>query len=151
MEDRIVLMISRLVLPFIQMYGIYVILHGHLSPGGGFSGGAVFGAGLVLLSLAFNLTTGFRKISHRTASFLESSGVLGFILVGLTGLVLGGGFLANKLAGFPVGVPGRLFSSGAILLITVFIGIKVASTVLTLFCSLVEEEEKNDDPGELNP
>ena len=141
MEDQIVRITSRLVAPFIQLYGIYVILHGHLSPGGGFSGGAIFGASLVLIALSFNLEAGVKQISHKTASFLESGGAFGFALTGLLSVALGGNYLANQAAGFPAGEAGQLFSSGAILIITIFVGIKVASTITTLFYSIIEKEQ----------
>lgn len=132
---------SRLVAPFIQIYGIYVILHGHLSPGGGFSGGAIFGASLVLIALSFNLEAGVKQISHQTASILESGGAFGYVLTGLVAIVLGGNYLANRAAGFPMGQAGQLFSGGAILIITVFVGIKVASTIVTLFYNIIEGEK----------
>ncbi len=132
---------SRLVTPFIQVYGIYVILHGHLSPGGGFSGGAIFGASLILIALSFNLEAGVKQISHQTASILESGGVLGFLLTGLVAIIFGGNYLANQAAGFPIGQAGELFSAGAILIITVFVGIKVASTIVTLFYNIIEGEK----------
>ncbi len=141
MEDQIVRITSRLVVPFIQVYGIYVILYGHLSPGGGFSGGAIFGASLVLIALSFNLEVGSRQISEETSSVLESGGALGFVLTGLVGVFLGASYLANRVAGFPMGQPGHLFSAGAILIITVFLGIKVASTIITLFFRIIEGEE----------
>ncbi len=145
MEDQIVQFIARLVAPFIQVYGIYIILHGHLSPGGGFSGGAIFGASLVLLAIAFNLSTGIRQLSHSTASLLESGGALGYLFTGLAGLLCGGSYLANRAGGFWLGVPGELFSSGAILIITVFVGAKVASTIVTLFYNLIEREDQVGD------
>ena len=141
MHDQIVRITSRLVVPFIQVYGIYVILHGHLSPGGSFSGGAIFGASLVLVALSFNLEAGSRQIPHHTASVLESGGALGYVLTGLVGIFAGSYFLANQLAGFPMGQPGQLFSAGAILVITVFVGIKVASTIVTLFFYIIEGEK----------
>lgn len=144
MEDQIARFTSRLVSPFIQIYGIYIILHGHLSPGGGFSGGAIFGASLVLMSLSFNLSSGARQISPDTASLLESGGALGFTLVGLLALAWGGSYLANRAAGFPMGQLGELLSGGAIPIITVFIGIKVASTIFTLFSNLIGGEEDGD-------
>jgi len=140
-EDQIVRITSRLVVPFIQVYGIYVILHGHLSPGGSFSGGAIFGASLVLVALSFNLETGAKQISHQTASVLESGGVLGYVLTGLVAVALGGNYLSNRAAGFPMGQAGELFSAGAILIITVFVGIKVASTIVTLFYTIIEGEK----------
>jgi multicomponent Na+:H+ antiporter subunit B len=140
MEDQVVRITSRLVAPFIQVYGIYVIVHGHLSPGGGFSGGAIFAASLVLLALSFNLEAGVKQISHRTASFLESGGALGFAMTGLLSLVLGGNYLANRAAGFPIGEAGQFISAGSIFLITIFVGIKVASTITTLFYNIIEKE-----------
>lgn len=146
MEDQIVRLTSRLLVPFIQIYGIYIILHGHLSPGGGFSGGAIFGASLVLLAVSFNLSAGIKQISHSTASVLESGGAMGYALTGLAGLFFGGSYLANRAGGFWLGVPGELFSSGAIVIITAFVGMKVASTIATLFYNLIEREE---DVGDL--
>lgn len=140
-DDQIVRITSRLVVPFIQVYGIYVILNGHLTPGGGFSGGAIFGASLVLIALSFNLEAGVKQISHHTASILESGGALGFALTGLFAIFLGGRYLANQSAGFPIGEAGQLFSSGAILIITVFVGIKVASTIVTLFYNIIGGEK----------
>ncbi len=141
MEDQIVRITSRLVAPFIQVYGIYVILHGHLSPGGGFSGGAIFGASLVLVALSFNLEVGAKQISHATASVLESGGALGFIVTGLVGVAVGANFLANQAAGFPLGETGEFFSAGAIFIITAFLGVKVASTIVSLFYNIIEGED----------
>jgi multicomponent Na+:H+ antiporter subunit B len=140
-EDQVVRLTSRLVAPFIQIYGIYIILHGHLSPGGGFSGGAIFGASLILVALSFNLATGVKQISHTTASVLESGGALGFALTGFVAIAMGGNYLANRAAGFPMGETGQLFSAGAIFLITLFVGIKVASTITTLFYNIIEKEQ----------
>ena len=120
-------------------------MHGHLSPGGGFSGGAIFGASLVLVALSFNLEAGVKQISHDTSSILESGGATGFILTGLVALALGGNFLANRSAGFPMGEAGAFFSAGSIIIITVFIGIKVASTIVTLFYNIIEEEDSFGD------
>lgn len=145
LEDQIVRITSRIVAPFIQVYGIYVILHGHLSPGGGFSGGAIFGASLVLVALSFNLEIGAKQISHATASILESGGALGFVITGLVAIALGGNYLANQAAGFPMGQAGELFSAGSIFIITVFLGAKVASTIVTLFYNIIEGEDTSGD------
>ncbi len=141
MEDQITRITSRLVVPFIQVYGIYIILHGHLSPGGSFSGGAIFGASLVLVALSFNLEAGSKQIPHNAASVLESGGALGYLITGLVAIALGGYYLSNKAAGFPMGEAGSLFSAGAIFIITLFVGIKVASTIATLFYYIIEGEK----------
>lgn len=145
MEDLIVRYVSRIIVPFVQIYGLYVVFHGHLSPGGGFSGGAIIGASMILYALSFNLAEGSKRVSHDLALILESSGGLIYAGVGLLGILLGSNFLANKIAGFPLGTPGNLFSSGTIMIITLGVGIKVASTMITLFYSLIEREHTGDD------
>lgn len=140
MEDLIVKYIARLAVPFIQLYGLYVILNGHLSPGGGFAGGAIVGASMILYAIAFNLEEGSKKVPHDISSLLETGGALWFTSIGVISIVWGANFLGNKAAGFPLGTPGNLISSGTIILITFAIGIKVASTVITLFYNLVGGE-----------
>jgi multicomponent Na+:H+ antiporter subunit B len=136
MEDIVVRSISRLIVPFIQLYGLYVIFHGHLSPGGGFAGGAIVASSMILYGISFNLEAGSRKLSHDVSSLLESGGALWYLLVGLIGILLGSNFLANKIAGVNLGTPGQLLSSGIIFLLALGIGAKVASTMITLFYSL---------------
>ncbi|NLN06702.1 MAG: sodium:proton antiporter [Firmicutes bacterium] len=140
MDNLIVRYISRIFLPFVQLYGLYVILHGHLSPGGGFSGGAILGAGMVLYALSFNLPEGEKNFSPDASTILESGGTLLYAGIGLFSLLLGANFLANKAAGYPLGTPGNLFSSGAIPVITLGVGMKVASTVITFFYRLIARE-----------
>jgi len=145
MEDVIVRSICRIVVPFIQIYGFYVIFHGHLSPGGGFAGGAIVASSMILFGLSFNLEEGSRKLSHDVSSLLESGGAIWYLLVGIFGMVLGANFLANKAAGFYLGIPGTLFSSGMIFLLALGLGVKVASTMITLFYSLSGGENSGGD------
>lgn len=141
MPDRILREITAIILPFIQMYGIYIIMHGHLSPGGGFAGGMILGMSMVLYMLVFGLDSCLRKVPHRMSSVMESMGTLWYGAVGLVGIIRGTNFLMNKGAGIPLGTPGELFSSGLIVIITIGVGIKVASTMLSLFYSLIEEDQ----------
>ncbi len=133
--------ICRLVVPFIQIYGIYVVLYGHLSPGGGFAGGAIIGASMVLYALSFNLESGSNKIPHETASAMESGGALAFAFIGIVAIILGHEYMTNLAAGLPKGVPGELVSGGIIPFISVAIGIKITSTIVTLFYNLIGEEK----------
>jgi len=104
----------------------------------------------VLIAISFNLEAGAKQISHRTSSLLESGGALGFALTGLAAVFLGGNYLANRGAGFPLGQAGDFFSAGAIWIITVFVGIKVASTVTTLFYNLIEKEQADGNVKQTN-
>lgn len=140
MDDLFVKTITRMILPFIQVYGIFVVLHGHLSPGGGFSGGAIIGAGIVLYTLAFGLEKGKKKMPHEVSLKIETSGILIYAGMGLVGIFAGYHFLANKTAGFPMGTLGRILSAGLIPIVTVAIGLKVMSTIITLFHTMIEEE-----------
>ena len=145
MEDQIVRIVCRLIVPFIQVYGMFIIIFGHLSPGGGFAGGAIAGASMVLFALSFNLEEGSKKIGEETASVLESGGALVFAVMGLFALLLGGNYLSNLEAGFPAGIVGQLFSGGVIPVITLGLGIKVTSSIITLFYHLIEREEEHGD------
>lgn len=139
MNDLIVQTITRLVVPFIQLYGVFIVINGHLSPGGGFAGGAVLGASIVLYTLAFGLEKGSEKMPHRVSSKLEAGGILIFLSIGLVATFLGYNFLTNKEMGIPMGTLGNIVSAGIIPLITIAVGMKVASTIATLFHTMIEE------------
>ncbi len=145
MEDLVARSVCRLIVPFIQLYGAYLVFYGHLSPGGGFAGGAVVAASIVLYALSFGRETAEKRIAPGISHLLESGGGLWYLLVGLVGIMLGGSFLTNKAAGFYLGIPGHLFSSGMIFLLALGLGLKVASTMVTLFYNL--STEVNDEHG----
>ena len=140
MDDLIVKNITKIVTPFIQLYGIFIILHGHISPGGGFAGGAVIGASLILYTLAYGLDEGHKLAPHNLTSIVESGGILWFVLLGMVGILFGGRFLDNQSAGFYMGGFGNIISGGLISLATIGIGLKVASTMITLFHSTIQED-----------
>lgn len=140
MNDLIVKMTTKLVLPFIQLYGLYVIINGHLSPGGAFPGGAIFATSIVLFTIVFGLRIGQKRLPHTVSSKIETGGIFVFLLFGLTGIALGYQFLTNQEAGFPMGEFGSILSAGFIPIITFALGIKVMSAVVTLFHTMMEEE-----------
>lgn len=119
-------------LPLICIFGAYVVLFGHLSAGGGFQGGAIIATGVELFMIARVATA----IDIKTFSAVESGvGVL-FVGVGILGLVLAGGFLDPRF--LPTGEFGAFISGGAIPLVSLLLGIKVAaelSVVLERFRS----------------
>ncbi|MDJ0806220.1 MAG: Na(+)/H(+) antiporter subunit B, partial [Gammaproteobacteria bacterium] len=108
-------------LPIIFVFGAYIFLNGHLTPGGGFQGGAVVASGVLLMFLALP----YAKLRHALLSILESLSRFGYVLVGIFGLVLAGGCLDNRF--LPLGDYGELLSAGAIPLIYIFIGLKVGT------------------------
>ncbi|MQY71955.1 sodium:proton antiporter [bacterium] len=130
----IVKVVVRLVGGFIFLYGCYIVLYGHLSPGGGFAGGAIIAAGLILSRLAFGTTAKQEKSASISSSIFESTGGLLFLLVGLLGLFVGGYFFINLFPSF--GTQGRLVSAGSIPFSNIAIGIKVAAAILSIFLVL---------------
>lgn len=110
---------ARFLTPVIIMFGAYIFLNGHLSPGGGFQGGAVVASAVMLMFLAF---PGY-KLKHGFLNFIESFSGFGYVIVGLLGMYLAGGFLDNRF--LPLGDFGTLLSAGAIPIIYTVIGLKV--------------------------
>jgi len=109
---------SNLLFPLILLLGTYVFVHGHLTPGGGFQGGAIVASGFLLMYLAFPK----QSINKKSSSIAESLSGLIFVGIGLLGLVFSGYFLTNFL---PKGIPNTLFSAGIIPIIYIAIGFKV--------------------------
>jgi multicomponent Na+:H+ antiporter subunit B len=124
---------ARLLFPLILLFGIYIFLHGHLTPGGGFQGGAVIASGFLLLYLA-DLE---QSTSRGQFTAGESLGGLTFVVVGLLGIAFSGYFLDNFL---PKGRPNVLLSAGVIPVIYVAIGIKVGSELARIIGDLMERD-----------
>lgn len=129
----IVKTVTRLTVGLILLYGIYIVSHGHLSPGGGFAGGVIIALSFVHLMLAFGKETAFRKLSEAKAAFLESLGALLFLGIALLGLVWGVFFL-NFL---PSGEAFRLFSAGTIPFSNIAISLKVGAGLFMILLAIV--------------
>ena len=123
---------SRALTPLILLLGVYVFVNGHLTPGGGFQGGAIIASGMLLLLLADPL----KQFSHQLISVLESLSGLLFVGIGVLGVLLAGGFLDNRL--LPIGTLGELFSAGVIPVIYSLIGLKVGAEFSSMLASLSE-------------
>lgn len=130
----IVQTVARLVAGMVFLYGWYIILHGHLTPGGGFAGGVIVAASFILVSLAFGSVENVEQHRYTFSSIFESIGGLAFISIGLAGYLAGYSFLNNLWAGF--GQPLQLVSGGIIPLANVAIGIKVGAGLFAIFLAL---------------
>ncbi|HZJ84408.1 MAG TPA: MnhB domain-containing protein [Syntrophomonadaceae bacterium] len=140
MKDFIFKRIAAIILPFICMYGFYVILHGAISPGGSFAGGIILALGFIAFSTVYGIEKGQEKLPEKVLIWIESYGTLWYGIIGLIGIIKGAPFLANKLAGINLGRPGSLSSGGLIALLGLGVGIRVASTMVTLFFTMKGEE-----------
>jgi len=125
----------RFLFPLILFFGAYIFIHGHLTPGGGFQGGAIIASAFLLMYLGCRE----RRISEKRTKIAESLSGLVFIVVGLIGLAVGGYyFLSNFL---PKGTPFSLLSAGIIPIIYIAIGFKVGSELAFIIDRLMRESE----------
>ncbi len=115
---------TNFLLPLILLFGVYIFLHGHLTPGGGFQGGVVIASGFLL----FMLANTDDKINRSILHWVESMSGVFYIGIGFLGLVLANGFLDNRL--FDLGKFGQLLSAGAIPIIYSLIGLKVGAELV---------------------
>jgi len=97
--SKIVRTISGMAFPFSMIFGLYVIAHGHLTPGGGFQGGAIVASACAMILVAFGSKWTVTKIKEKQLSIFESLGAISFIVLAFLGLVFGVAFFGNFLAG----------------------------------------------------
>lgn len=129
-NDQILQKASLVLVPLLFIFGIYVILNGHLSPGGGFSGGAIIGAGLILYLNAFGFSRAERFFTNKTFRAITVA-ALSFYAIAKTYSFFTG---ANGMeTGIPLGVPGAILSSGLILPLNICVGLVVACTMYAFY------------------
>lgn len=134
-EDSILKTIVKIVVPFIMIFGIYVILNGHLSPGGGFSGGVILGSGIIL----YATSVGIRKVRTflNSRTFTKTT----TIMLIFYGLAKGYSFImgASDLeTGIPLGTPGKILSGGLILPLNIAVGVLVGFVIYGLYALFLE-------------
>jgi len=127
---------AKLLFPIITLFGIYVMIYGHLSPGGGFQGGVIIASGVLLLLIAY---PDF-EVSHRFISTLETFAGVSYVLIGLMGLWILDSFFGNFLP-HDVSQMGMLISGGIIPLIYIIVGIKVGSEMSLIVQNLLKRSD----------
>ncbi|MDR2966454.1 MAG: cation:proton antiporter [Methanobacteriaceae archaeon] len=114
--------------------GVLTILGGHITPGGGFQGGAMIAAGVILCVVVYGVKDSPIKFSHDFISLIESIGALGYVLIGLAGLLFSGFFLYNVGADFYNILPQMIVNifhypdptnAGIVPYLNIFVGLKV--------------------------
>ncbi len=126
---------AKILFPLILLLGIYIFVHGHLTPGGGFQGGSVIATGFLLMFITYRRF----GTNHKVTVWLESLSGLAFVLTGLYGLIKYGSFLQNTP---DVGHLNDLVSGGLIPLIYIFIGIKVSTELTNVLDTLMNIKPK---------
>ena len=129
-----------LIIPLLAVLGAYLMLFGHISPGGGFIGGVILAIIIIVVIITYGIEFSEYHFKSDKKSLLEDIGAIGFIVLGLLGIFTGYNFLANGQAYFGIGNPGELFSAGLIPYLNLMIGIKVGAGLAIIFSSLIKEE-----------
>ena len=132
----IVKTITRWVKVFIFLFGVYITITGHLSPGGGFAGGVIIACSYILLTLAYGKVFALKRFGLAAATGLDSAGALIFLALGLLGIEWGGAFFANFLQTRFPGTDFRLLSAGTIPLNNIAICLKVGASLFAIFIIL---------------
>jgi multicomponent Na+:H+ antiporter subunit B len=138
--------VVRLLTPLIQLYALYVIFHGHYSPGGGFQGGVVLAGSYILIGLGLGLEELERRVSEHTLAVMSGVGVAIFGLVGLISLLSGSEYLDYAALGWLADeVPMR--RAYGILLVEIGVALTVAAGILLIFMRLVDSRDEGRDEG----
>jgi multicomponent Na+:H+ antiporter subunit B len=116
--------------------GLYIVAHGHLTPGGGFQGGVVLATALVLVYLAGEYSFLRRAAPMSLVEVTEAVGGGGFAVIGLLGVISGVAYLENVL---PLGEIGALNSAGTVPLINVAVGLEVAAGFVLILVEFLEQ------------
>jgi multicomponent Na+:H+ antiporter subunit B len=118
------------------LLAIYITMHGHLTPGGGFQGGVIAATALLLVYLGSDYATMRRLRPMALVETAKAGGAAGFVLIGLAGLLVSGAFLENFL---PLGKPGELVSSGTIPLLSLAVGVEVSGGFVLLLSEFLDQ------------
>lgn len=133
-KEVIVTSCANIVLPIALMLGAYVILHGHLSPGGGFQGGVLIAGAVAILYVAYGSNKIGDTFNSKRLKIYEDLGALGFVFLASLGLIYGGSFFGNVVNR---GSIGKLYSSGTIFWMNFAVGYKVLAGIGFLIIVMV--------------
>jgi len=130
--------VTKLLIPVILLFGLYVQFHGDFSAGGGFQAGVIFAAGFILYNIVFSLDVGRSILSVNTSKYLMAIGVILYAAVGFLGILLGGNFLEyNHLSNTPMS--GQLLG---VFLVELGVGLTVSNVMVLIFYSFNDISEE---------
>ncbi|MBL6456424.1 sodium:proton antiporter [Belnapia sp. T6] len=144
-RSEAVVLLCRLLAPVTLLFGLYVVLHAQLTPGGGFQGGVIIASAMLLVWLGEGYAAWRRMLPGPLLHALEGGGAALYALAGLAGLALGDAFLANVL---PPGESGSLLSGGLIPLLNLGVALAVAGGFAMLFLEFLEETRAPEEGEE---
>lgn len=135
--------------PMALVFGLYIILHGNISPGGGFQGGVLVASVVVLIYLGYGYKTALKTFNLEALHILEAVAAIIYIAIACIGIFAGGSFAQNVF--YNVGETGELFSSGTVSYMNYAVGFKVFTGIaflILLMLSLLTPEA--DEKGEIS-
>lgn len=132
----------NIVMPIALTFGIYLVLHGHLTPGGGFQGGVILGGALAIFYLGYGRDVINKVFKLNRFKRMESVGALFFILLATLGLAYGVSFFSNVIY---KGTLGELFSSGTIFFMNFAVGYKVLAGVAVIILAMMSTLKSNEE------
>jgi multicomponent Na+:H+ antiporter subunit B len=128
--------LALMVIPTIVALGAYIVVHGQITPGGGFQGGVILAAAPLGAFLAGRYL-GMKAIApHLLVELSDAVGAAGYALIGLSGLVFVGVFFKNSI---PLGIPGHLLSGGQLDVASVFVGLEVSGAFLVAWTEFFDQ------------
>ena len=132
-HDLIIETACRMLVPFLQLFGLYVIAHGHYSPGGGFQGGVILGASMILLAISHDLRTAIARMSEKVHAILCAVGVFIFAGTGALCLLLGFNFLDYGALASILHVDPVTARSHGILIVEIGVGFAVMTAMIWIY------------------
>lgn len=131
--DLIIKTMCRILIPFIQLFALYVIAHGHHSPGGGFQGGVIFGASIILLAISHDLRTALERMSEKIDGLLCAAGVFIYAGTGVLCLLWGLNFLDYSALASILHVDPVTARSHGILIVEIGVGLAVMAAMIWIY------------------
>lgn len=135
-ESLIIKNTCRLIIAFIQLFALYVVAHGHHSPGGGFQGGVLLGASFILFAIANDLRRTIKRFEEKTSAILGGLGVVIYAGTGFFCLLLGSEFLNYKALAPILHSTKAMARSHGILMVEIGVAFAVMSVMIWIYYNL---------------
>jgi len=142
--DLIIKTVCRILVPFIQLFALYVIAHGHHSPGGGFQGGVILGASIILIAISFNMRTAIDRISEKIDNLLMATGVFIYAGTGALCVILGARFLDYANLSVVLFVDRIMARSHGIFGVEIGVGVTVMAVMISIYNNLASEGKQDE-------
>ena len=155
--SKIVKTMSNITFPLVVIFGLYVIAHGHLTPGGGFQGGAVVASACAMILIAYGSVWTVKKVKEKQLSIFESVGALAFICLGFFGLIFGSVFFLNFMANTteffeifgttvdPGSIAANINTAGVLPLMNFAVGLKVIAGLFAIILVMAYATNKSKE------